>query len=92
MTGVSYRSGGEVRHRGAEPGGSSDVREYRHPWRRKFAKESCAHSRRKAATRTKLLPDLPTMAEVGIPNAEANTFFGLVAPAGTPGEHRQDAQ
>jgi tripartite-type tricarboxylate transporter receptor subunit TctC len=35
-------------------------------------------------TRTKLLPDLPTMAEVGIPNAEANTFFGLVAPAGTP--------
>ena len=36
------------------------------------------------ATRTKLLPELPTMAEVGIPNAEANTFFGLVAPAGTP--------
>jgi tripartite-type tricarboxylate transporter receptor subunit TctC len=35
-------------------------------------------------TRTRLLPDLPTMAEVGIPNAEANTFFGLVAPAGTP--------
>jgi tripartite-type tricarboxylate transporter receptor subunit TctC len=35
------------------------------------------------ATRTKLLPDLPTMAESGIPNAEANTFFGLVAPAGT---------
>ena len=24
------------------------------------------------------------MVEVGIPNAEANTFFGLVAPAGTP--------
>ena len=24
------------------------------------------------------------MAEAGIPNAEANTFFGLVAPAGTP--------
>ena len=36
------------------------------------------------STRTKLLPDLPTMAEVGVPNAEANTFFGLVAPAGTP--------
>ena len=35
------------------------------------------------AARTKLLPELPTMAEVGIPNAEANTFFGLVAPAGT---------
>ena len=36
------------------------------------------------STRTKLLPDLPTMAEAGVPNAEANTFFGLVAPAGTP--------
>ena len=36
------------------------------------------------STRTKLLPDLPTMAEVRVPNAEANTFFGLVAPAGTP--------
>jgi tripartite-type tricarboxylate transporter receptor subunit TctC len=36
------------------------------------------------ATRTKLLPELPTMAEAGIPNAEANTFFGLVAPAGIP--------
>jgi tripartite-type tricarboxylate transporter receptor subunit TctC len=36
------------------------------------------------STRTKLLPGVPTMAEVGVPNAEANTFFGLVAPAGTP--------
>jgi tripartite-type tricarboxylate transporter receptor subunit TctC len=36
------------------------------------------------STRSKLLPDLPTMTEVGVPNAEANTFFGLVAPAGTP--------
>jgi tripartite-type tricarboxylate transporter receptor subunit TctC len=35
-------------------------------------------------TRTPLLPDLPTMAELGIPDAEANTFFGLAAPAGTP--------
>ena len=35
-------------------------------------------------TRTPLLPDMPTMAEAGVPNAEANTFYGLVAPAGTP--------
>jgi tripartite-type tricarboxylate transporter receptor subunit TctC len=35
-------------------------------------------------TRTPLLPELPTMAELGIPDAEANTFFGLAAPAGTP--------
>jgi tripartite-type tricarboxylate transporter receptor subunit TctC len=35
-------------------------------------------------TRTPLLPDVPTMAEAGVADAEANTFFGLVAPAGTP--------
>ncbi len=34
-------------------------------------------------TRTPLLPDVPTLAEAGVPDAEANTFFGLVAPAGT---------
>jgi tripartite-type tricarboxylate transporter receptor subunit TctC len=37
-------------------------------------------------TRTPLLPDVPTMAEVGVPDGEANTFFGLAAPAGTPPE------
>ena len=37
-------------------------------------------------TRTPLLPDMPTMAEAGVPGAEANTFYGLVAPAGTPPE------
>ena len=36
------------------------------------------------ATRTPLLPNVPTMAEAGVPNCEANTFFGLVAPAHTP--------
>jgi tripartite-type tricarboxylate transporter receptor subunit TctC len=35
-------------------------------------------------TRTPLLPDVPTLAEAGVADAEANTFFGLVAPAGTP--------
>jgi tripartite-type tricarboxylate transporter receptor subunit TctC len=35
-------------------------------------------------TRTPVMPDVPTMAEVGVPDCEANTFFGLVAPAGTP--------
>ncbi len=34
--------------------------------------------------RTPLLPELPTMAEAGVPDCEAKTYFGLVAPAGTP--------
>ncbi len=33
--------------------------------------------------RTSLLPDLPTMAEAGVPGYESNTWFGLLAPAGT---------
>jgi tripartite-type tricarboxylate transporter receptor subunit TctC len=35
-------------------------------------------------TRTPIMPDVPTVTEAGYPGAEANTFFGLVAPAGTP--------
>ncbi|MBM3528184.1 MAG: tripartite tricarboxylate transporter substrate binding protein [Alphaproteobacteria bacterium] len=36
------------------------------------------------ATRTPIMKDVPTMAEAGYPNAEANTFFGVAAPKGTP--------
>lgn len=32
------------------------------------------------------LPDLPTVAELGYPGYEAEVWFGLVAPAGTPKE------
>jgi tripartite-type tricarboxylate transporter receptor subunit TctC len=31
-----------------------------------------------------ILPDLPTMAEAGVPDFETAIWFGLVAPAGTP--------
>ena len=34
--------------------------------------------------RSKLLPDVPTMAEVGLPEVELDFWFGLMAPAGTP--------
>ena len=33
-----------------------------------------------------ILPDLPTFAEAGVPNYEASSWFGVVAPAGTPKE------
>ncbi len=32
------------------------------------------------------LPNVPTVAELGYPGFEASTWFGLVAPAGTPNE------
>ncbi len=34
--------------------------------------------------RTPILPNLPTLAESGFPNFEATSWFGLMAPAGTP--------
>jgi tripartite-type tricarboxylate transporter receptor subunit TctC len=37
-----------------------------------------------AAKRSPALPDVPTMVEAGIPDQEAETINGLLAPAGTP--------
>ena len=39
-----------------------------------------------ARQRTPLLPDVPTMAEAGLEGFEAGGWYGLVAPAGIPGE------
>jgi tripartite-type tricarboxylate transporter receptor subunit TctC len=36
-------------------------------------------------TRSELLPELPTLDASGVPGYEVNTWFGFVAPAGTPG-------
>jgi tripartite-type tricarboxylate transporter receptor subunit TctC len=38
------------------------------------------------AKRAAMAPDLPTMAEAGLPGFETGLWFGLVAPAGTPKE------
>ncbi|HWP17190.1 MAG TPA: tripartite tricarboxylate transporter substrate-binding protein [Xanthobacteraceae bacterium] len=37
-------------------------------------------------SRTPLAPDIPTMIEAGVPDYEVTTFYGVVAPAGTPAE------
>jgi tripartite-type tricarboxylate transporter receptor subunit TctC len=37
-----------------------------------------------SATRAPALPDVPTIAESGLPGFEASSWFGIVAPAGTP--------
>ena len=34
--------------------------------------------------RTPLASDIPTMIEAGVPDYEVSTFYGVVAPAGTP--------
>jgi tripartite-type tricarboxylate transporter receptor subunit TctC len=37
-----------------------------------------------SATRAPALPDVPTVAEAALPGFEASSWFGLLAPAGTP--------
>lgn len=37
-----------------------------------------------SATRSAVLPDVPTMAESGLPNFEVSSWYGLLAPAKTP--------
>ncbi|NYE24423.1 tripartite-type tricarboxylate transporter receptor subunit TctC [Pigmentiphaga litoralis] len=37
-----------------------------------------------SAQRSKLLPDIPTLAEVGVPNTEVFAFQGVLGPAGMP--------
>jgi tripartite-type tricarboxylate transporter receptor subunit TctC len=40
-----------------------------------------------SATRSDALPDVPTVAEAGnLPGFEASSWFGLLAPAGTPAD------
>jgi tripartite-type tricarboxylate transporter receptor subunit TctC len=39
-----------------------------------------------SAKRFPRLPDIPTIAELGVPGFESNGSFGIVAPAGTPPE------
>jgi tripartite-type tricarboxylate transporter receptor subunit TctC len=36
------------------------------------------------ATRSKVMPDIPTIAEAGVPGFEATIWLGIMAPAGTP--------
>jgi tripartite-type tricarboxylate transporter receptor subunit TctC len=36
------------------------------------------------AKRSSALPDVPTLAEAGVPNIDVGTWFGLMAPAATP--------
>jgi tripartite-type tricarboxylate transporter receptor subunit TctC len=37
-----------------------------------------------SAKRSSALPDVPTMAEAGLPGYESTAWFGILAPVGTP--------
>src|ERR1043166_450799 len=39
-----------------------------------------------SATRSAMVPDIPTVAESGVPGYEVGVWFGIVAPAATPGD------
>lgn len=39
-----------------------------------------------SARRSRVLPDVPTLAEQGLKDFDSSVFFGIVAPAGTPPE------
>ena len=39
-----------------------------------------------SAKRSPLLPEVPTMAEAGVPGYESTTWFGVLGPAGTPAD------
>ena len=45
-----------------------------------------------SAKRSPILPDVPTVAEAGLPGYDVGSWWGLVAPAGTPREIIQRAE
>ena len=83
LTGVSYRSGGES-VTAVLSGTIQATFENIAILRSQIADGKLRALGAQTKARTPLLPDVPTMAEAGVPSAEANTFFGLAAPAGTP--------
>src|SRR5437588_602785 len=42
--------------------------------------------------RSRIFPDVPTVAEAGLPGYEVGSWWGLVAPAGTPSSIIQHAE
>ena len=50
------------------------------------APASCARSPSPRTSATPAFPDVPTLAEAGVPDMAISLWTGLVAPAGTPAE------
>ena len=91
LTGVSYRSGGEANTAVLSQNVQATFENIA-ILRTLIGEGKLRGLAAQNKTRTPLLPDLPTMAEAGFADCEANTFFGIVAPAGTPPSHRRQTQ
>ncbi len=48
------------------------------------ADHATGHRGDQPATRSSLVPELPTLAEAGVPGYELEQWWGIVVPAGTP--------
>jgi tripartite-type tricarboxylate transporter receptor subunit TctC len=83
LTGVSYRSGGEANTAVLSQNVQATFENIA-ILRTLIGEGKLRGLAAQNKTRTPLLPELPTMAEAGVADCEANTFFGIVAPAGTP--------
>ena len=89
LTGVSYRSGGES-VTGVLGKAIDATFENIAILRQLIADGKVRALGAQHKVRTPLLPDMPTMAEAGVPDSDANTFFGLAAPKGTPADIRSE--
>ena len=76
---------------GQRPGGRRPGRRARADHVRRRAVADRAHPQRQAARagaasaeRNRLLPEVPTFAELGYPKVAVSLWYGLLAPAGTP--------
>ncbi len=67
----------------------NDDRRRSPPWRRTLRPDRYARSQQPGQTRSSVLPDVPTVAEAGVPGYEATIWLGIMAPAGTAATNRR---
>ena len=81
--------GAQQRHR--RPRADDDRRHHDHGAERAGGPGQGARHHRQASAPT-VLPDVPTVAEAGVPGYEATIWLGIMAPTGTPQADRRQAQ
>ena len=83
MLHIPYKGSAPGGHRPARRPGQHDVRQHSVVAAAHQGGQAARarHHRREALA---ALPDLPTIAEAGVPGYESDVWFGLMAPAGTP--------